>query len=135
MPNTVPKSLYFQNPAITIFYVNGYLRLNWSAARTTEEELRGAYQQILLALKHYDTNKTLSYHGQRPLIPLAVQTWLTQEWIPRAVREAGYRRCAVVESQNPLGRLASQAVGQQSPDQLDFRHFATLAEADAWLRS
>ncbi|RYU79565.1 hypothetical protein [Hymenobacter persicinus] len=133
MPNSLPKSFYFQNPAITIYHTAGYLRLDWSGARTTEDELRGAYQQVLLAMKHYRTGKTLSYHGLRQLIPLPVQHWLTQEWIPRAVHEAGYSQCAVVESQSALGRLASQAVGQQTPAQLDFRHFATLAEAHAWL--
>jgi hypothetical protein len=135
MPNSLLKSFYFQNPAITISHAAGYLRLDWSEARTTEDELREAYQQVLLAMKHYSTGKTLSYHGQRPLIPLGVQNWLTQEWIPRAVREAGYTRCAVVESVNPLGRLASGAVARSVPSQLDFRHFPTLAAADAWLRS
>jgi len=135
MPNSSPKSFYFQNPAITIYHTAGYLRLDWSEVRTTDDELRGAYQQVLLAMKYYKTGKTLSYHGQRQLISLTVQNWLVQEWIPRAVREAGYRQCAVVESVSPLGRLASQAVGQHAPEQLDFRHFPTLAEADAWLRA
>ena len=136
MPDALPKSFYFQNPAITGYHAAaGYLRLDWSGARTTDDELRGAYRQVLLAMKHYGTGQTLSYHGQRPLIPLAVQNRLTQEWIPRAVREAGYRQCAVVESMSPLGRLASQAVAQHKPDQLDCRHFATLTDADAWLRS
>ena len=135
MPNSLPKSFYFRNPAITNYHTADYLRLDWGEVRTTEDELRGAYQQVLLAMKHYGTGKTLSYHGQRQLIPLSVQNWLTQEWIPRAVREAGYTRCAVVESVSALGRLASNAVGQAVPSQLDFRHFSTLATADEWLRS
>ncbi|TGE29422.1 hypothetical protein [Hymenobacter metallicola] len=130
------ETLYFSNPALNLsFDAAGYLRLRWTQTGGTEEELRTAYQQVQQAMKHFRTGKTMSIHQQRPLIPVLVQQWLSTNWIPRSVREAGYSHCAIVESQNPMARLASQAVGLGAPAALAFRHFSTEAAADQWLRS
>ncbi|RTQ46586.1 hypothetical protein EJV47_21805 [Hymenobacter gummosus] len=138
MPNSIPDACYFQNPAATINHVAGedFLRLHWSAAKTSPDELRAVYQHTLRAFTHFGYRKLLSDHSQRPPMPSEVSTWLAEEWIPRAVREAGYSHCAVVDNSTPLGRLAAQAVGAQlPPGLLTFRYFPTLAEALGWLRT
>ena len=62
------------------------------------------------------------------------QEWLTGNWIPRAIAQAGARYCAIVEGADPMHRLSTQSVVSASPSGLQFRRFAELSEADAWLR-
>jgi hypothetical protein len=130
------ETLYFSNPPLQLSYdAAGYLRLRWSRTGGTETELRAAYLQVKQAMKHFRTGKTMSIHQDRPLIPVAVQQWLSTEWIPGSVREAGYSHCAIVESASPVARLASQAVSLSAPAALAFRHFPSELAADAWLRN
>ncbi|RAK65072.1 hypothetical protein [Hymenobacter edaphi] len=135
-PLSGPVSRYYHNAAAVISHPlsSDYLHLGWSAARTSPDELRAVYEQTLRALQHFGLHKLLSDHSQRPPLPADIGTWMVQEWIPRAVREAGYSHCAVVENHAPLGRLAAQSIGAQlPPGLLTFRYFGTVAEAAAWL--
>ncbi|MCB2408112.1 hypothetical protein [Hymenobacter lucidus] len=135
-PSSPSETTYFSNPVLNLSYdAAGYLRLRWTRTGGTEAELRAAYQQVKQAMRHFRTGKTMSIHQQRPLIPVAVQQWLSTEWIPSCVREAGYSHCAIVESDNPMARLASQAVSLGTPAALAFRHFPTETAADNWLRA
>ncbi|UOQ55593.1 hypothetical protein [Hymenobacter cellulosivorans] len=136
MPILTPsETLYFANPALQLSYdATGYLRLRWTSAGGTDEELRTAYLQVRQGMRHFRTGKTMSIHHNRPLIPVAVQQWLSTDWIPGCVREAGYSHCAIVESHSPMARLASQAVSLGAPSALAFRHFPTENAADAWLQ-
>ncbi|UOQ74842.1 hypothetical protein [Hymenobacter cellulosilyticus] len=132
---TPRETLYFSNPVLQLSHDSGgYLRLRWTSTGGTEDELRSTYLQVRQAMRHFRTGKTMSIHQNRPLIPVPVQQWLAAEWIPGSVREAGYSHCAIVESHNPMARLASQAVSLTAPTALAFRHFPTEAAADAWLR-
>ncbi|TGE25270.1 hypothetical protein E5K00_08795 [Hymenobacter aquaticus] len=138
MPFSSPsETLYFSNAALQLTHdpAGGYLRLRWTPKGGTEAELRAAYQQVQQAMQHFRTGRTMSIHQERPLIPVAVQQWLATEWIPGSVRLAGYSHCAIVESHNPMARLASQGVALSAPASLAFRHFPTEADADAWLRA
>ncbi|MCC3157557.1 hypothetical protein LJ737_09920 [Hymenobacter sp. 15J16-1T3B] len=137
-PLSGPVSRYYHNPAAVISHPLGtdYLHLAWSATKTSPDELRAVYEQALRALQHFGLHKVLSDHTQRPPLPADVSEWVAQEWIPRAVQEAGYSHCAVVENHAPLGRLAAQSIGAQLPTGLlTFRYFATLPEAAAWLQA
>lgn len=136
-PLSGPTSRYYHNPAAVISFPldADYLHLAWSATKATPDELRAVYEQALRALQHFGLHKLLSEHAQRPPMPAEVSTWVAQNWIPRAVHEAGYSHCAVVENAAPLGRLAAQSIGAQLPAGLiTFRYFATTQEAAAWLR-
>jgi hypothetical protein len=126
--------LYFRNPLCTISYHSaGFVYLSWSGVPATEIELQALYGHTLQALKHHRTGRLLTDHRLRQPLPLGAQHWIAQQWVPQAVREANYSRCAIVENQTPLGRLAARAVGDELTTPLQFRYFDDFEEAAAWL--
>ncbi|WP_152560026.1 hypothetical protein [Hymenobacter sp. IS2118] len=131
----IPTVHYFSNAAAVISYAPaGYVRLDWQPVAASATELRAIYEHVLRALHHHRSTALMSVHNQRPPMPPDVQEWLVESWIPRAVTEVGYGRCAIVEAAAPLSRLAARAVGTGLKGQLSYAFFATDAEADAWLR-
>jgi hypothetical protein len=126
---------YFSNPAAVISYISGgYVRLDWQPVAAAPAELRAIYEHVLQAMLHHRSTALMTVHNQRPPMPQEVQTWLAHDWMPRAVAEVGYGRCAIVEAANPLSRLAARAVGTDMGAALQFRYFDTPEAADAWLR-
>jgi hypothetical protein len=126
---------YFSNPAATISYAPaGYIRLAWQPIAVTASELRAIYEHVLRAMLHHRSTALMTVHNQRPPMPPDVQTWLTEEWIPRAVATVGYGRCAIVQAAMPLSRLAARAVGSGQKTTLHYQYFDSEATADGWLR-
>lgn len=131
----MPTLHYFRNAAAVISYApGGYVRLDWQPTAVTPGELRGIYEHVLRALLHHRVTALMTVHNQRPPMPPEIQTWLTHDWMPRAVAEGGYDRCAVVEADTPLSRLAARAVGAGVSGQLTYQYFDTTEAADVWLR-
>ncbi|QKG59179.1 hypothetical protein GKZ68_21075 (plasmid) [Hymenobacter sp. BRD128] len=60
--------------------------------------LRAVYEHALHLLKRAGLTKILTDHGQMAPFLAADREWMTRTWVPRAVAEAGYNRCAIVES-------------------------------------
>ena len=126
---------YFSNPAATISYAPaGYIRLDWRPTAVTAPELRAIYEHVLRAMLHHRATALMTVHNQRPPMPPDVQTWLTEEWIPRAVATVGYGRCAIVQAEMPLSRLAARSVGSGQKTTLRYQYFDSEATADGWLR-
>ncbi|MBO2011513.1 hypothetical protein [Hymenobacter negativus] len=126
---------YFSNAAAVISYAPaGYIRLDWQAAPATAPELRAIYEHVLRAMIHHRSPTLMTVHNRRPPMSAEVQTWLTQEWIPRAVATVGYGRCAIVQAEMPLSRLAAHAVGSGQKTTLRYRYFDDETAADSWLR-
>ena len=64
----------------------------------------------------------------------AEQDWMTNEWLPRAVREYGYRYGAVLVAHDVFARLAmNQLVMATRTLPHTYRTFEAEAEAVAWL--
>lgn len=126
---------YFRSAAATISYQpGGFIQLEWQSVAASELELRAIYEHVLGALHRHRSTRLLTVHSQRPPMPAEVQAWLTHHWVPRAVAEAGYSHCAVVEASTPLSRLAARAVGTGLSAPLQYRYFASAAEGARWLR-
>ncbi len=130
------ETLSFANPAGHLYYhPAGHVRLAWGPGRVPFDAMQAFYEKALGVLLTTGARKILSEHGQRaPLLPVA-QQWLTQNWIPRVIAQAGTRHCAVVEGADPVHRLATETVVSASPTGFTFRRWATRAEAEAWLAS
>jgi hypothetical protein len=137
--NSLPRAqeiLYFQNAAGRVFHhPSGYARLAWSSDRTSLDVVKAFYEQVLALLLNTSARKILSDHGQRAPLPAAAQSWLTENWIPRALNQARTRHCAIVEGADPLHRLSTQSVVSSSPSGFIFQRFSTVEEAEAWLQS
>ena len=136
LPTSASETLYFQNAAGLLYYQPGTqaVRLAWSSERVVLATIQEYYEQVLALMLNTGSHKILSCHGQRAPLPGAAQEWLTGTWIPRAIAQAGARYCAIVEGADPMHRLSTQSVVAASPSGLQFRRFAEISEADAWLR-
>ncbi len=130
------ETQYFQNTAGQLYYQPAaqVVRLAWAAERIALPAIQEYYEQVLALLLSTGSHKILSCHGQRSPLPGAAQEWLTGNWIPRAIAQAGARYCGIVEGADPMHRLSTQSVVAASPSGLQFRRFAAMSEADAWLR-
>jgi hypothetical protein len=129
------STLYFSNAAAVISYTPaGYVRLDWQPVLVTAPELRAIYEHVLRAMLHHRSAALMTVHNRRPPMPAEVQSWLTEEWIPRAVATVGYSRCAIVQAEMPLSRLAARAVGTGQKTTLSYQYFDNETAADSWLR-
>ncbi|MFD2717678.1 hypothetical protein ACFST9_03055 [Hymenobacter monticola] len=137
--NSLPRAqetLYFQNAAGKVFHHPlGYARLAWSSERPPLDHIKAFYEQVLALLLNTNARKILSDHGQRTPLPAAAQSWLTENWIPRAMSQARTRHCAIVEGADPMHRLSTQSVVSSSPSGFVFQRFSTVEDAESWLRS
>ncbi|SMB91892.1 hypothetical protein SAMN00120144_2483 [Hymenobacter roseosalivarius DSM 11622] len=126
---------YFHNAAAVISYhAPGYLRVTWHPTVVSVADLQAIYEHVLRAMHHYGCTRLMSVHGQRPPIPPQIQEWLTAQWVPRAMEEAGYDRCAVVEADAPLSQLAARSIGNSLMQPLRYHYFPTVREAADWLQ-
>jgi hypothetical protein len=130
------ETLYFQNAAGKLFYhPAGYVRMAWSAERLPLDVLQAYYEQALKLLRTLGAHKILSDHGGRAPLLAAAQVWLTEDWIPRAIREVGFNYCAIVDGMDPMHRLSTQSVVSAAPAALTFKRYASVADAEAWLKN
>lgn len=129
------ETQYFQNAAGRLYYRAGLqaVRLEWAAGRITLADIQEYYEQVLVLMLSTGSHRILSCHGQRAPLPGPAQEWLTGNWIPRAIAQAGARYCAIVEGADPLHRLSTQSVVASSPSGLQYKRFSDMHEAETWL--
>ena len=129
-----PETLYFENQAGQLYYrAAGYAHLVWAPGRLPLATIEAYYEQVLALLLNASTRLILSEHGQRAPLPLEAQSWLATSWIPRAMRLAHVRHCAIVEGVDPLHRLSTQSVVSAAPKEFIFQRFDTRRDAERWL--
>ena len=131
-PSSLPNSTqYFRNPAAEISYwPAGYVRTDWHSLAAEPAELRAIYGHVLRAMQRYEVTAVLFVHRQPAALPAELQRWLASEWLPRAVREANYQRCAFVELDQPATTEAARPPLLSPPE---CAWFSEVAEARAWL--
>ncbi|UOR03672.1 hypothetical protein MUN82_12005 [Hymenobacter aerilatus] len=130
------ETQFYQNEAGRLLYNTiGYVHLAWSAERITQTALEAFYEQVLALLLRTGASKILSEHGGRRPLSAEAQQWIATNWVPRAIAEAGFGFCAIVEGEDPVHRLATQSIISISPNQLLYKRFSLMSEADAWLQS
>lgn len=131
-------------PTPTVFFENiagqilvqpaGYLCSCWSAHPRTFAETQALLLHLSQGLKHFGWSKAVSNQLAMPPFSTEEQAWITQEWLPHAVHDAGYRAGAIVLAANLYTRLATAFVTtnvQGLP--IRYRSFDNEAEAEAWL--
>jgi len=112
----------------------GFLHVTWGPGARTLTATQALFEQLLEQLQQHNWSRVLV--DQRAMLPFekAEQTWITTDWLPRAVREGGYRYGAVVVSPTVLVRLATAFITtyvQGLP--LTYRSFDSEADALHWL--
>ena len=134
MSNT-PRSLYFENSSGRIWEEpEGFLRLEYYPGQREAVQFRALLTHTAHAMSRRQWDKVLV--DQREMAPFSSseQDWMTNEWLPRAVTEHGYRYGAVLVAHNVFARLAMNQFIMASRDLLHtYRTFETDEAAVAWL--
>ena len=128
-------SLYYHNElANVIGHADGYVRIEWNPVPIRSSSLRAVYEHVLGLLRSQGISKILTDNQFMPPVPPSEQEWLIQNWAPRAVLEAGYRFCAIIQAHDVLSQLATQHMVQQlACVPLTIRYFEDSREAESWL--
>ena len=135
MPALFSSTILLQNASGQVLAdPAGFVRVHWSGQPHTVAETQAMLTAASDALARYGWGRVLT--NQTAMLPFSPQEqqWITQEWLPAAVRTSGYRFGAVVVSANVLTRLATAFVTTNFSDlPLRYRSFDAEAEAVAWL--
>ncbi|RZL07844.1 MAG: hypothetical protein EOO62_16455 [Hymenobacter sp.] len=128
-------TLLFTNPAGRLLAdPAGFLRVYWSAQPRTLAYTQALFTSMSEALQQRGWSRILvNQVAMRPFSP-AEQQWITQEWLPQAVQQSGYRRGAVVVSTDTYARLATSFITTNVGGlPLRYRSFDQEAMAAEWL--
>ncbi|RAK68206.1 hypothetical protein [Hymenobacter edaphi] len=127
--------LYFENRAGRISDdPAGFARLTYFAGQRSEDELRALLGHVTRLLARRPDGRLLV--DQRLMQPFSAseQQHMTQQWLPAAVAEGGYRYGAVLQAHDVFARLATAAVTTQGRDlNLTYRYFDDEPAAVQWL--
>lgn len=134
MPILASPTILLQNTAgQAIGEPAGYLRLQWGSQPRPFADTCALFAAAAAALERYAWGRILvDQVHMRPFTPQE-QLWISQEWLPAAVRVSGYRFGAVVVAANVLTRLATAFVTSSPEPGLRYRSFSTEQEAVGWL--
>jgi len=113
----------------------GFLRVYWDNKGRTIADSQALFAQMLMMLRRRNWGRILiNQVGMQPFTS-EEQQWVAHEWLPKAVREGGYRFGAVVVSPQVLTRLATAYITTQVVGlPLTYRSFEEEREATAWLK-
>ena len=131
------RSLYFENSVGRLWEEpGGYLRLDYKPGPREIVQFRALLTHAAQALSRHHWSGLLV--DQRQMVPFSAteQAWMTNEWLPKAVHEHGYRNGAVVVAQNVFARLAmTQLVLGTRHLPHTYRTFEDEGAAVAWLNA
>jgi hypothetical protein len=99
----------------------------------TSTQLRFIHEAILDLLQRHRITKILGDDSALPMIHAEDQSWITENWMPRAI-VAGLRAAASKRSSSYFGKLSIANVRSGAPTGLTLRVFDDMAEARRWLR-
>lgn len=135
--STPARSLYFENSSGRILEEPaGYLRLEYHPGSRKEHHFRALLTHAAQALQRRGWRRMLV--DQRAMAPFSTseREWMTTEWLPRAVREHGYRHGAVLVATDVFARLAMNHFVMATRDLgHTYRTFEAEEAAVVWLES
>ena len=131
------RSLYFENSIGRLWEEpEGYLRLEYKPGPRETVQFRAMLTHTAQALSRRQWTSILVDQRQMAPFNSSEQAWMSNEWLPKAVHEHGYRHGAVVVAQNVFARLAMTQLVLSTRDlPHSYRTFEDEAEALAWLKS
>lgn len=131
-------------PLLPAYFVNaagylmldpaGFLRAHWSRGPRRLADTQALFGMMAQVLQQQGWNRILINQTEMPPFTTEEQQWVSTQWLPQAVRVAGYRFGAVVVSREVLTRLATAYITanvQGLP--LLYRSFDQDTDAKAWL--
>jgi hypothetical protein len=134
MPAATP-TIYFKNNAGCVWEEpKNYLRLDYYPGIRSETQFQALLTHAQQAMKRHGWSKMLVNQQEMSALTAGEETWMVNEWLPRAVQDAGYRYGAVVVAHNVFARLAMTSVVMTSRKLGHlYRSFEHENEAIDWL--
>jgi hypothetical protein len=131
MDNTV----YLDEPYLSVEWDPGsrWVHTEWKAWANTAE-IKAALDHVLRAIADNAATKLLADCTGRRAVEAAAQEYQEQHWLPRAA-SLGLKHMAMVMPRSEVAKLNVENLAGKYATRLDTRTFATLAEAEDWLRS
>ncbi|MVN78026.1 hypothetical protein GO988_16980 [Hymenobacter sp. HMF4947] len=129
------RTIYFKNNAGCLWEEpQAYLHLEYYPGARNEAQFQALLNHARQALVRHGWSKMLINQQQMSGFTNAEETWMINEWLPRAVQEGGYRYGAVVVAHDVFARLAMTSVVMTSRKLgHQYRSFEHEPEAIAWL--
>ena len=131
----VSRSLYFENSIGRIWEEpEGYVRLEYRPSPRDAVQFRAILTHLMQALARHRWSKALI--DQRAMAPYtpAELAWMSDEWLPRAVQEYGYRYGAALLAHDVFARLAMNQLMMATRNLAhSYRSFESDGEAVGWL--
>lgn len=129
------STVFFENVAGRVLVdPAGFVRSYWGPQPRTLADTQALLRHLTQAMQRHGQQRVLSNQQEMQPFSTAEQAWVSEQWLPQAVQEAGYRACAVILATNLYARLAMAYVTtnvQGLP--MRYRSFDNEAEAQAWL--
>jgi hypothetical protein len=111
-----------------------FLCIIWTDQPRTLADAQALFTSMSTALHQRGCSRILINQVTMRPFSAAEQQWISQQWLPLAVR-SGYRTGAVVVSTDIFARLATSLITTSVAGlPLRYRSFDQEAEARAWLR-
>ncbi len=131
-------------PALTLVFENaagrieadpaGFMRSHWGPGLRTLADTQAFLRGLSQAMRQYSWPWVLINQVEMTTFTPQEQAWITQEWLPAAVREAGYRVGAIVLAADIYSRLATAFVTTNVHGlPIRYRSFDEETPAIAWL--
>ena len=136
MPSAA-RSLYFENSVGRLWEEPaGYLRLEYKPNPRETVQFRAILTHTAQALSRRQwANILVDQRQMAPFDPVE-QAWMTNEWLPNAVREHGYRFGAALVAHDVFARLAMNQLVMASRDlPHTYRTFEDESSALTWLKA
>ena len=112
----------------------GFMRSYWGPNVRTLADTQAFMRGLSQGMRRYGWPWVLINQVVMPAYTPEEQAWITQEWLPAAVREAGYRAGAIVLATNIYARLATAFVTTNVHGlPIRYRSFDEETTAIAWL--
>ncbi len=112
----------------------GFMRSHWGPAPRTLAETQALLQHLSQGMRRHGWPLVLINQVEMTPFSPEEQAWITQQWLPAAVREAGYRAGAIVLATDIYSRLATAFVTTNVHGlPIRYRSFDDESTALAWL--
>jgi hypothetical protein len=134
MPAAI-RTIYFKNNAGCLWEEpQHYLRLDYYPGARSESQFQALLTHAQQAMKRHGWSKMLVNQQDMSAFTASEEAWMANEWLPRAVQEAGYRYGAIVVAHNVFARLSMTGVVMTSRKLGHvYRSFEHETEAITWL--
>lgn len=111
----------------------------WHKSYLTSEEFREGLDNIIKLKEQADIHHLIADNTKLNKIPVEDERWLLEDWLPRTVANDRTVRVAAIVPKNVFGRISVEKILAQAEQKIEgkmiLRYFASLEEAEQWLKT